>query len=55
MPIIGLIALILAIVALIDAVKSSLEKGKKILWIILIILFPFIGAILYFILGKKKA
>lgn len=53
--IIGLIALVLAIVALIDAIKSSLEQGKKILWIILIILIPFVGPILYFIIGKKKA
>lgn len=51
---IGLIILVLDIIAIVDCVKSSLEQGKKILWIILIIILPLIGMILYFLVGKKK-
>lgn len=52
--IISLIILILDIIAIIDCVKSSLETGKKVLWIILILLLPVIGLILYYLVGKKK-
>jgi hypothetical protein len=52
--ILGLIVLILDIIAIVDCVKSTLESGKKILWIVLIVLLPIIGLILYFLVGKKK-
>jgi hypothetical protein len=51
--IVGLIVLILDIVAIVDALKSSMDTGKKALWIILILLLPVIGMVLYFLLGKK--
>ncbi|MDP8262354.1 MAG: PLDc N-terminal domain-containing protein [Candidatus Ancaeobacter aquaticus] len=50
----GLLVLVLDIVAIVDCIKGSLPKGKKILWIILIILLPVVGMILYFLLGKQK-
>ena len=50
----GLVVLILDIIAIIDCVKSSLETGKKVLWIVLIVILPLIGMVLYFLLGKKK-
>lgn len=52
--ILGLIVLILDIVAIIDALKSSMDTGKKALWIILILLLPVIGMVLYFLIGKKQ-
>ena len=51
--IIGLIILVLDIIAIIDAVKSSMETGKKVLWILLIVILPVVGLILYYLLGKK--
>lgn len=51
---IGLVILVLDIVAIIDCVKSSWTTGKKVLWIILILILPLIGMILYFLLGKGK-
>ena len=51
---IGLIILILDIIAIIDAVKSSMDTGKKILWIVLIALLPIIGLVLYYLIGKKQ-
>lgn len=51
----GLIVLVLDIIAIVDAVKSTMETGKKVLWIILVLVFPVIGVICYFLLGRKKA
>ena len=51
---IGLAVLVLDIVAIVDAVKSSMDTGKKALWIILVLILPVIGMVLYFLIGKKK-
>ncbi|MDD2679314.1 MAG: PLDc N-terminal domain-containing protein [Candidatus Omnitrophica bacterium] len=50
----GLVVLVLDIVAIVDLMKSAKETGKKILWVILILILPLIGMILYFLLGRKK-
>lgn len=50
----SLIILILDIVAIIDVIRSSMDTGKKVLWIILILVLPIIGLILYFFIGRKK-
>ncbi len=50
----GLVILILDIVAIVDLFKSAVDTGKKILWLILILVLPLIGMVLYFLLGKKK-
>jgi hypothetical protein len=51
---IGLIILVLDIIAIVDLFKSAQDTGKKILWLILILILPLIGMVLYFLLGKKK-
>jgi len=51
----GIVVLVLDIIAIVDAVKSSMETGKKALWILLILILPIVGMILYFLLGKKQA
>ena len=50
----GIVVLVLDIIALFDFIKSSVDTGKKILWVILILVLPVIGMILYFVIGKKK-
>ncbi len=50
----GLIILVLDIIAIVDAARSSLETAKKVLWIVLIIILPIIGLILYFLVGRPK-
>lgn len=50
----GLVILVLDIVAIVDLLKSAKDTGQKVLWILLIIILPFVGMILYFLLGKKK-
>lgn len=51
----GLVVLVLDVIAIIDIVKSSRDAGNKILWLLIVILLPLIGMILYFLIGKKKA
>jgi hypothetical protein len=51
----GLVVLILDIIAIVDCLKSGVSTGKKLLWILLIVILPVVGMILYFLLGKKKA
>ena len=52
--ILGLLVLVLDIIAIVDALKSSMDTGKKALWIILILILPVVGMVLYFLLGKKQ-
>ena len=51
----GLVILVLDVIAIINVLKSGAATGKKVLWVLLIVLIPVIGMILYFILGNKKA
>ena len=50
----GLVILVLDIVAIVDVVKSAVDTGKKVLWVVLILVLPIIGMVLYFLIGKKK-
>ena len=50
----SIVTLVLYVVAIIDAVKSSLETSKKVLWIIVILILPILGAIIYYFVGRKK-
>jgi len=43
---------VLWIVAIVDCAKSS--SPNKVLWIIVIILIPFLGSILYFLFGRRN-
>ena len=51
--ILGLIIFVLDIIAIYDVLKSSVDTGKKALWIILILVLPVVGMALYFLLGKR--
>ena len=50
----GLVILVLDIIAIVDVLKGTGDTGKKLLWILLILILPLIGMVLYFLLGKKK-
>ncbi len=52
--IIGLIIFVLDIIAIVDCLKSTLDTGKKVLWVILILILPVVGLVLYYLVGKKK-
>ena len=50
---ISIIWFVLWIVALVDCIKGN--SPNKVVWIIVIILLPFLGSILYFLLGRGRA
>ena len=50
---IGLAILILDVYFIIEIVKGSMDTGKKILWILIILFLPVLGALLYYLLGRK--
>ena len=50
----GLIILVLDIIAIVSILKSSADTGTKLLWVILVILLPVIGMVLYFLMGPGR-
>jgi hypothetical protein len=51
----GIILLILNIWAIISTVSSTAGVGAKVLWVVLILILPLIGFILWLLLGPKAA
>jgi hypothetical protein len=51
--IIGLIILALDIWAVINVIQSDASTGGKILWVLLIILLPLVGLIIWFFAGPR--
>lgn len=51
--IIGLLILVLDIIAIVSVIKSGMEPVMKLLWILLILVLPLVGMILYFVLNKN--
>lgn len=52
---IGLLVLIADIWAIIQIVQSRASTGGKILWILLIIILPIIGFIIWLLAGPRKS
>jgi hypothetical protein len=50
----GLILLILNVWAIISTFQSTASVGRKVLWVVLILIFPLLGFILWLMLGPKK-
>jgi len=53
--IIGLLILVLDIIAIVKLLGGSSSVQHKVLWIILILLLPIIGMVLYFLIGQKAS
>lgn len=51
--IIGLLILVLDIWAIINTISAPASAGSKLLWILLILVLPVIGVILWFFLGPR--
>ena len=52
--IIGLVVLVLDVIAILNILKSAAATGKKALWVILVLILPVIGLVLYYFVGKEK-
>ena len=51
--ILGLLILILDIWAIVKTVQSGASTGQKVFWIVLILLLPVLGLILWFLFGPR--
>jgi hypothetical protein len=49
----GLLILIADVWAIINVIQSQTSTGKKVLWVVLILLLPILGLILWFFLGPR--
>lgn len=49
----GIVILVLDIWAIIKVLQSGADTGTKILWVVVIVLLPLIGLILWYFLGPK--
>ncbi|KGM87643.1 Phospholipase D-nuclease [Roseovarius mucosus DSM 17069] len=50
----GIILLILDIWAIISVVGSGATTGKKVLWVVLVLLLPLLGFILWLLFGPRS-
>jgi hypothetical protein len=50
----GLIILVLDIWAIVNVLGSGASTGEKVLWVVVILLLPLLGLILWFFMGPKK-
>jgi hypothetical protein len=50
----GLIILIADIWAIVKTLESSATTGIKVLWVVVILMLPVLGLILWFILGPSR-
>ncbi len=51
---IGLLILVLDVIALVSLLQSGADTATKILWLLLIVLLPVLGMILYFLMGPGR-
>ena len=53
--IIGLILLAIWIWAIVDILKRPMSGLMKIIWIVVVIAFPFVGVLIYLFLGRSTS
>ncbi len=52
--IVGLLVLVLDIIAVVSLLKSGADTATKILWLLVIVLLPLIGMVIYFLIGPGR-
>ena len=50
--IVGLLLLVLDIYVIVLIVNSRMDPGMKLVWVIVVLLLPLVGPILYLVLGR---
>ena len=53
-PLVWLLVTVLDIIAIVSVLKSGADSGTKLLWIVVIVLLPLLGMILYFLMGPGR-
>ncbi|HNO78297.1 MAG TPA: PLD nuclease N-terminal domain-containing protein [Phycisphaerae bacterium] len=54
-PLLTVLVLILDIVAITDILQDDAPSSRKLTWILLVLVLPFLGMILYFSVGKNQS
>lgn len=49
----GLLLLVLDVLAIVEIINSTRSSGDKLLWSLVIIVFPFVGLLAYYVFGRK--
>lgn len=49
----GLLILVIDVWAIIKVIQSPAGTGSKVLWVVLILVLPVVGLLLWFLLGPK--
>jgi len=49
----GLLVLIADVWAIVSVVQSGAETGKKVLWVVLVVVLPVLGFVLWWFLGPR--
>lgn len=47
-------AILLPVLALVEIIRSNISSESKIIWILVVLLLPFIGSILFLLLGRSQ-
>ncbi len=48
-----LAVLVIDVLVILDIFKKSWDMGKKLIWTVVVLIFPVLGAILYWFIGRK--
>ena len=49
----GLLVLIADVWAIVNILQSAADTGKKVLWVVIVLLLPILGFILWYFLGPR--
>jgi len=49
-----LVGLLLPLFALIDILRNEFTGSNKLIWVMIVLLLPFFGSILYFVIGTQQ-
>lgn len=50
----AILILVIDIVAILDVLKRKTKIEMKIVWVLVIVLLPVLGPLLYFLIGRKR-
>ena len=53
----GAVAIVAWVVAIVDMVRrrAELSRGQLAAWLLIVLIFPVVGTILYFVVGRRPA
>ncbi|KAF2792262.1 hypothetical protein K505DRAFT_376174 [Melanomma pulvis-pyrius CBS 109.77] len=53
--ILGFIVLVLDIIAWVEIIKSNRTPGEKVLWALIVFLFPLVGMVIYYVFSNRAS